>query len=388
MRNPLFLRKKSSGSVPEREHPRLKKTLRIALKVFLWLCLLGFIATIGLFAYIAKDLPSPGNVNNRFIIESTKIYDRTGTHLLYEVHGEEKRTIVNLSDIPESVRYATITLEDQNFYHHFGIQPKAIVRAALKDFVTMDATQGASTITQQFVKNSLLTSERTIVRKIKEVILSIEIEAKFEKDEILGMYLNEIPYGSNAYGIEAAAQTFFSKSAHDLTLDESALLAGLPRGTAYYSPYGSRTDRLVARKDYALQQMAKLGYISEDQANEAIAIDTLQKIKPQKNIIAAPHFVMYVKDYLANKYGDQTIEQNGLKVITTLDWEKQMAAEEAMRNNADKNKRWKAANAALVAMDPRTAQVLAMVGSKDYFAPSEPAGCVSGKVVFLSQISM
>ncbi len=379
MRNPLFLRKKSLGSLLEARGPLFKKLFRISLKMFLGLALAGGVFALALFAYIAKDLPSPGNVNNRFIIESTKIYDRTGTHLLYEVHGEEKRTIINLSDIPESVRYATITLEDQNFYHHFGIQPKAILRAALKDVITLDAAQGASTITQQFVKNSLLTSERTLIRKIKEVILALEIEAKFTKDEILGMYLNEIPYGSNAYGIEAAAQTFFGKSARDLTLDEAALLSALPRGTAYYSPYGSRVDRLVGRKDYALQQMAKLGYITTDQANEAIAVDTIQKIKPQKNIIAAPHFVMYIRDYLANKYGEQSIEQNGLKVITTLDWDKQMAAEEAVRNQVDKNKRWKAANAALVAIDPRTAQVLSMVGSKDYFGPSEPAGCVSGK---------
>ncbi len=343
------------------------------------LLVLGFLAIVALFAFIAKDLPSPGNVNTRFIIESTKIYDRTGTHLLYELHGEEKRTIVNFENIPESVRAATLALEDQGFYEHFGVQPKAILRAALKDIITLDTAQGASTITQQFVKNSLLSNERTFTRKVKEVILSLEIEAKFTKDEILSMYLNEIPYGSNAYGIEAAAQTFFGKSAHDLTLDEAALLASLPRGTAFYSPYGSHPERVVNRKNYALIQMSKLGYITEDQANEATAIDTLQKIKPQKNIIAAPHFVMYVREYLQNKYGDRNIEQNGLKVITTLDWDKQMAAEEAVRANSDKNKRWKAANAALVAIDPKTGQILSLVGSKDYFGAPEPAGCISGK---------
>ena len=380
MRNTLFLRKKSRKNPEEGlSSPRTQKVLRIALKIFAALFVLGFLATVALFAFIAKDLPSPNNVNKRFIIESTKIYDRTGTHLLYEVHGEEKRTIIDFKDIPESVRAATLSLEDQGFYQHFGIQPKAILRAALKDIITLDAAQGASTITQQFVKNSLLTNERTLTRKVKEVILSLEIEAKFTKDEILAMYLNEIPYGSNAYGIESAAQTFFSKSARELTLDEAALLASLPRGTAFYSPYGSRPDRVVTRKDYALKQMAKIGYITDDQANEAIAIDTLQKIKPQKNIIAAPHFVMYIKEYLENKYGNQAIEQNGMKVITTLDWDKQMAAEEAIRTNTEKNKRWKAANAALVAIDPRTGQILSFVGSKDYFGASEPAGCISGK---------
>lgn len=380
MRNPLFLRKKSGADHEETAgSSRTRSALRITLKIFAALLVLGFLATAALFAFIAKDLPSPGNINKRFVIESTKIYDRTGEHLLYEVHGEEKRTVVDFKDIPESVRAATISLEDQDFYHHFGIQPKAILRAALKDIITFDTAQGASTITQQFVKNSLLSNEQTLTRKVKEAILSIEIEAKFQKDEILGMYLNEIPYGSNAYGIEAAAQTFFGKSARDLTLDEAALLAALPRGTAYYSPYGSHTDRLVARKDYALKQMAALGYINENQADDAIAIDTLQKIKPQKNIIAAPHFVMYIKEYLENKYGDQAIEQNGMKVITTLDWDKQMAAEEAVRANVEKNKRWKAANAALVAIDPHTGQILSLVGSKDYFGAPEPAGCITGK---------
>ena len=380
MRKPLFEGKKggAEGEIPEKTS-RIRGVFRVIFKLLMIFIIFGFLGIAALFAYTAKDLPDPTNVNNRFIIESTKIYDRTGTHLLYEVHGEEKRTLIDFKDIPESVRAATLSLEDQDFYHHFGIQPKAILRAALKDFITFDTTQGASTITQQFVKNSLLTNERTFDRKIKEVILSLEIEAKFQKDEILGMYLNEIPYGSSAYGIEAAAQTFFGKSAKELTLDEAALLASLPRGTAYYSPYGSHTNALVTRKDYALKQMARLGYITDDQASDAIAIDTLQKIKPQKNIIAAPHFVMYVKDYLENKYGDQAIEQNGLKVITTLDWDKQIAAEEAVKVNADKNKRWKAANAALVAIDPKTGQILSLVGSKDYFGASEPAGCITGK---------
>ncbi len=328
------------------------------------------IPLIGLFLYIAKDLPEAGNVNKRFVAESTKIYDRTGSHILYEVHGEEKRTVVPFDQIPEIVRAATISLEDQGFYHHFGLKPTAILRAALKDIVTFDASQGGSTITQQFVKNSLLSNERTITRKLKEAILSIELETLFSKDEILAMYLNEIPYGQNAYGIEAAAQTYFGKSAKDLTLDEAALLASLPRGTTYYSPYGSHPERLIARKEYALHQMADLGYITKEQAQEAIDTPTLDKVLPQKDIIAAPHFVMYVKDYLQEKYGDQAIEQGGYKVITTLDWDKQQLAEEAVREGSKNNTSWKASNAALVAMDPKTGQILAMVGSKDYFDES------------------
>ena len=333
-------------------------------------CGLIVIPLFGLFLYIAKDLPEAGNVNKRFVAESTKIYDRTGSHILYEVHGEEKRTVIPFDQIPETVRAAAISLEDQGFYHHFGLKPTAILRAALKDIITFDAAQGGSTITQQFVKNSLLTNERTFTRKIKEAILSIELETLFTKDEILAMYLNEIPYGQNAYGIEAAAQTYFGKSAKDLTLDEAALLSALPRGTTYYSPYGSHPERLIGRKEYALHQMAELGYITPEQAQAAIDTPTLDKVLPQKDIIAAPHFVMYVKDYLQEKYGDQAIEQGGYKVITTLDWEKQQIAEEAVREGAKNNVSWNASNAALVAMDPKTGQILSMVGSKDYFDES------------------
>lgn len=347
--------------------PRCRKIMRIAAKTALWGGAGFLVLTMGAFAYIAKDLPSPGMVNKRVVPESTKIYDRSGTRLLYEVHGEEKRTVIPFSDIPDVVKYATIALEDQDFYSHYGIKVSSIVRSALKDIIELEKSQGGSTITQQFVKNSLLTNEKTLERKIKEVILSLEIETKFSKDEILAMYLNEIPYGSNAYGIEAAAQTFFGKPARELTLDEAALLAALPQATSYYSPYGSRTDALIGRKDFTLRTMARLGYITEQQANEAIATQTLKKIVSQKDIIAAPHFVMYIKEYLQEKYGDRAIEERGLKVITTLDWDKQQAAEQAVREGAEKNKKWRASNAALVAIDPKTGQILAMVGSKDYF---------------------
>ncbi|MFA7318975.1 MAG: PBP1A family penicillin-binding protein [Parcubacteria group bacterium] len=349
-------------------------------KIFLWLILAGFLSVAGIFAYYAKDLPSPGSLNSRTIAQSTKIYDRTGNHLLYEIHGEEKRTEIPFSQMPDSLRYATIALEDQNFYTNHGIEITSIIRAGLADVLHRKATQGASTITQQLVKQTLLTSEKTISRKVKEAILSIELGQKFSKDEILGMYLNQIPYGSNAYGTEAAAQTFFGKHASELTLDESALLASLPQAPSHYSPYGNFTEALKARQEYALDQMARLGYISTDQATEAKQVDVLAKIKPFSESISAPHFVMYVKDYLEKQYGEQAVEQGGLKVYTTLDWDKQQIAEQAVRDYADKNATtYRANNAALVAADPRTGQVLAMVGSKDYFGKATPAGCVSGK---------
>jgi 1A family penicillin-binding protein len=332
-----------------------------------WLMVAGIILVGATFAYFAKDLPSPDNFRDRIVVESTKIYDRTGTHLLYEVHGEEKRTVIPLADIPDVVKYATISLEDEDFYNHFGIKFTSIARALLKDIITLERAQGGSTITQQLVKNALLSNEKSIARKIKEVILSFELELKYSKDEILEMYLNEIPYGSNAYGIEAAARTFFGKPARELTLDEATLLAALPQATTFYSPYGSRTEALSGRQTFTLRKMTDLGYITPEQRDEAIAADTLAKIQPQKDIIAAPHFVMYIKEHLQEKFGDRAVEEGGYRVITTLDWDKQQIAEKAVREGAEKNKNWRASNAALVAIDPKNGQILSMVGSKDYF---------------------
>lgn len=343
---------------------------------------LGFMILVvaGVFLYFAKDLPNANGVSDREVVESTKIMDRTGQHVLYEVHGEEKRTIIPFSDMPDSIKYATIALEDQDFYSHHGIKLTSIVRALFKDFIKRGASQGGSTITQQFVKKSMLTDEKTITRKIKEAILSLELETKYSKDEILSMYLNQIPYGSNAYGIEAAAQTFFGKSARDLTLDEAAILASLPQAPSYYSPYGSHSDSLKARQEYALKQMKNLGYITEEQFEEYKSADVLNKIKPFQESINAPHFVMYVKEYLEKNYGQQAVEQGGLKVYTTLDWDKQQIAEKAVKEGVEKNeKSWNAYNSSLVAMDPKTGQILAMVGSKDFFGKSQPEGCISGK---------
>ncbi|HPN54747.1 MAG TPA: transglycosylase domain-containing protein, partial [Candidatus Moranbacteria bacterium] len=272
-------------------------------KITLALFALGFVFVAGVFIYFAKDLPSPTTVKTRNVAESTKIYDRTGEHLLYEVHGEEKRTIIPFEQIPDTVKYATIALEDQDFYSHHGIKISSIIRSALMDVMKGSAAQGGSTITQQFVKKALLTDEKRISRKIKEVILSIEIETKYSKDEILGMYLNQIPYGSNAYGVEAAAQTFFKKSAKELNLSESALLACLPNAPTYYSPFGLHTEALKARQESTLQKMANQGYITQEQADEAKNVDILAGISPRQDNISAPHFVMYVKEYLVDKYG-------------------------------------------------------------------------------------
>jgi 1A family penicillin-binding protein len=337
-------------------------------RVACWGLVVFLLFAIGVFAYYAKDLPSPTKLNDRQVVQSTKIYDRTGDHLLYEIHGEEKRTSISLDQMSQIVRAATISAEDQEFFQHHGVQFKAVARAAIYDILGRSASQGGSTITQQLIKNTVLTNEKTFTRKVKEVILSVELEQKFSKDEILEMYLNEIPYGSNAYGIQAAAQTFFGKDAKDLSLAESATLASLPKAPTYYSPYGSHQDELKYRQEYIIDQMTKLGYISADQAKEAKAVDVLAEIRPFQENISAPHFVMYVKEQLVNQYGEKQIEEGGMKVYTTLDWDKQQAAEEAVKKGVAANAaKYKATNAALVAIDPKTGQILAMVGSRDYF---------------------
>ncbi|MFA5986712.1 MAG: PBP1A family penicillin-binding protein [Parcubacteria group bacterium] len=356
------------SSLQKKPHRDFRKKMIVFLKFFGILCAIGLLFVMGVFAYFAKDLPEPGKINARTINESTKIYDRTGTILLYDIHGEEKRTLIPQEEIPLVVKQATIALEDRNFYHHPGFDVKGVLNAVISNIFHIGAGRGGSTITQQFVKNSILTDERSMTRKIKELILAVEIELRFSKDEILGMYLNEIPYGSNAYGIEAASQTFFNKHAKDLTLDEATILASLPQAPSRYSPYGSYTDRLKVRQEYALDQMVELGYVSPDAAKAAKETDVFAKLAKNTENIKAPHFVMYVRDYLEEQYGTDFLEKEGLKVITTLDWNKQQIAEKIVHDKALENEqKYKAENAALVAIDPQNGDILTMVGSRDYF---------------------
>ncbi len=344
---------------------------RSLFRFFLWLLFFGFltgvVGVIGLFAYYSKDLPNPDKINKRVISQSTKIYDRTGQHLLYEIYGEEKRTIIPLEEMPKSLLAATVALEDRNFYKHHGVDFRALARAVLKN--AQGRREGASTITQQLVKNSILTSERSIKRKVKEIILSLEIEQKFTKNEILRMYLNEIPYGSNAYGIEAAAQTFFGKHAKDLTLAQAALLACLPNKPGRYSPTGLHTDELLKRWRYALDTMAEMGFISKEQAEEAKKEDILSQVKPRRTGLNAPHFVFYVIDQLEEKFSKDELRKGGLKIYTTLDWDLQQIAEKAVAEGVKKNgPKYHFTNAGLVAIDPKSGEILAMVGSKDYWS--------------------
>ncbi|TSC89784.1 MAG: 1A family penicillin-binding protein [Parcubacteria group bacterium Gr01-1014_3] len=318
------------------------------------------------FFVITSDLPGPEILSSRQVSESTKIYDRTGEVLLYEIHGEEKRTLVPLEKIPEVVKQATIAIEDVNFYNHGAFDLKALLRAVYSNLTDGYGSQGGSTITQQLAKKAFLSDEKKLTRKIRELVLAIRLEKEFTKDEILTLYLNQIPYGSNAYGIQAAAQTYFSKNVEALTLPEAAILASLPQAPSYYSPWGANYQELLDRKDTVLEKMFQLGYIDEKTKDQAIK----QKLNFSSRSVGikAPHFVVAVQDYLNEKYGEGFVQTAGLKVITTLDWTLQQIAERVVYDGAKRNEELYAGkNAALVAQDATTGQILAMVGSRDYF---------------------
>ncbi len=345
----------------------------------------GVLFVAFLFIYYSQALPDPNRLLGRDVPESTKIYARDNT-LLYEVHGEFKRTLVNLDQINPNLKNATLVAEDRNFYNHAGISISGLARSIVVDILAGKKKQGGSTITQQFVKNAMLTNEKSYLRKVKEIILSIELEARFSKDEIFKMYLNEIPYGRNAYGVQAASETYFNKNASDLTIAESAYLASLPQAPSYYNPSGPNFDALVGRQQYILSQMKELKYISEEDYQKAM--DEEVAFEKITNSIKAAHFVLYVQDYLAEKYGEKTLEEGGLKVYTTLDPKLQEIAEKAVADGAKKNEANGGFNASLVAMDPKNGQVLAMVGSKDYFGENYPKDCNPKTCLFSPNVNI
>ncbi|MDO8443742.1 MAG: transglycosylase domain-containing protein [Candidatus Azambacteria bacterium] len=330
-----------------------------------------------IFFYYSRQLPNPNTWQDRRVIQSTKIYDRENKNLLYEIHGEEKRTIIPFEEIPKVVKDATIVAEDVEFYNHSGVNIRGILRAVWTDIKGGALLEGGSSITQQLIKNAYLSSERTFSRKIKEVILAIALERRYSKDEILNFYLNQIPYGSNSYGIEAAAQTYFNKHAKELNAAEAAYLTALPRATSYYSPYGNHGEELKSRANYILGRMHELKYISDDEYNNALK--TTVNFVGQKTNISAPHFVMFIRDYITEKYGEDVVEKGGLKVTTTLNFDLQKIAEKSVEDGAKRNEAFNVKNAALLAIDPKTDQILAMVGSKNYDGTSEPEGCEPGK---------
>ena len=339
----------------------LKRKLLLVAGAGLLIFIAGGMAFVG---WVAKDLPNPDRIIDRTVAESTKIFDRTGEQLLFEIHGAEKRTIVKLEEIPQYLVDATLTAEDRNFYQHKGLSITGILRSYLKN-ITTGSRVGGSTLTQQLVKNAILSPEKTYTRKLKEAILAYQIEKRFSKDEILQLYFNEIPYGSTAYGAEAAAQTYFGKSVRDITLAEAALLAALPKAPSYYSPYGNNVDELFGRQQFILNSMVDEDYLIREEADAAIAEEI--EFRKRAEVITAPHFVMMVREQLVEKYGELAVEQGGLQVVTTLDLYKQELAEEVIDQLTERNEDYLATNAALVSIDPKTGQVLALVGSRDFF---------------------
>lgn len=337
---------------------------------FIVLFVLGLVSVGGVFLWVSTlEIPDLSSFEQRRILQSTKIYDRTGEVLLYDLHQDVRRTIVPYEDISYHIKNATVAIEDDQFYNHFGIDLRAIVRAALSNLTAGDLLggQGGSTITQQVIKNSILENEKRLKRKIKEAILSIKLEKLLTKDQILSHYLNESPYGGTIYGVEEASQAFFGKSARDLSLPEAAYLSALPQAPTRLSPYGNNRNLLDARQRLVLKRMLINDFITQEEYDGAINIPV--EFQPQAVTgIRAPHFVMYIREQLVEKYGEEALSDKGFRVITSLDWELQQEAERIVAEKTEINKeKYNAGNAGLIATDPQTGDVLVMVGSRDYF---------------------
>ena len=336
----------------------LKKLLVLSM-VMVFLIILA----VGFYFWLIKDLPDPNHLITREPVVSTKIYDRHG-QLLYKIYRNQNRTLVNLKEVPLSLIQATIAIEDAEFYQHRGFSFKGIIRALFKN-LKGDKLYGGSTITQQLVKNALLSPQRTLKRKIKEMILSLVVERKFTKDEILQMYLNEVGYGGAAYGVEEAAQMYFGKSVQALKLTESTLLAGLPVSPTRFSPFGSQPEKAKERQKLVLRRMTQEGFITAEEEKQTVAQEL--HFAPQRTDIKAPHFVMYVKEILVKKYGERLVEEGGLEITTSLDLNIQQQVEKIVSQEVNNLTHLRIGNGAALVTLPKTGEVLAMVGSKDYF---------------------
>ena len=364
--------------MPERKHHRKtyqksRKKFGSLLKFLLFAFLFLISSVLFLFIYYAKDLPRPERFIERQLFESMKIYDRSGQVLLYEIYGEEKRAWVPLEKVPEYLKGAIIATEDANFYQHSGIDFKGIINAVLADLKIMKPTYGGSTIPQQLIRSTFLSLEKTAERKTREIILSLELDQRYSKEQILEWYLNQVPFGRNAYGVEAASQAYFRKSVSEISLAEAATLAALIKAPSFYS---INLAELLIRKDYVLNRMVSEGFLNREEA-ESAKKEELNIIEFSQPILA-PHFTLWVKQQLEEKYGREFLEQKGLKIFTSLDWELQQMAEEIVKEGVKNNKIYNSHNAALVTINPKTGEILAMVGSADYFAEPYPKDCTPG----------
>lgn len=346
---------------------RLPEWFRLSLTA---LAALTFFGLGGVIAWATfMPIPAINSFENRQVAESTKIYDRTGNIVLYDVYGAVRRTAVPLEEISPYIQKATIAIEDAEFYNHFGFRPTAFVRAVWINFTTGNLLhgQGGSTITQQVVKNSLLTKKKTITRKVQEIILAIRLERVFSKDEILSVYLNENPYGGTIYGVEEASEYFFGVDSKDVTIAQAAYLAALPQAPTYYSPHGNNRAALDSRKDRVLFEMLDHKLITQEEYEDAKA-EQVQFLGSGETGIKAPHFVFYIREYLESKYGVDAVQKEGLKVITTLDYDLQKKAEDTVAEySPGMEKNFDASNTGMVAIEPATGQILSMVGSRGYF---------------------
>jgi len=348
---------------------RFIKNHKLALKALIMLIIsAGLIASALILFWISTfKVPTSDSIRERRVSESTKIYDRTGEILLYDTGGNVRRSVVPIEEISRHIKNATIAIEDREFYSHNGVKLTAFIRATLVNILSLNFSQGGSTITQQVVKNSLLTSEKLISRKLKEWVLAIKLEQVLSKEEILGMYFNEIPYGGVIYGVEEASEAFFGKKSSDVTLAEAAYLAALPKAPTFYSPYGKNKDKLEQRKNLVLREMLRNDFITEKEYDEAIK-EKINFIVKGDSSIKAPHFVFYVLDYIKKKYGEEALGNGGLRVVTSLNYNLQSIAEKIALDYATQNKiNFNAENAAIVATDPKTGEILTMVGSRNYF---------------------
>ncbi len=335
---------------------KLKKIL-----LFTGLFLLFFLLVF--FIFISKDTPSPKTLSKNNYPESSVILDRNGK-LLYEIFVDKKRTSIELNEVPKTVKEATLAIEDVNFYKHMGFDIKGIIRGLYRTLIKK-RLQGGSTITQQLVKNALLTPERTWTRKIKEALLTVSTEILYDKDQILEMYFNQTPYGGTLWGIQSASRGIFNKDVGELNLAESALLAGLPASPTRYSPF-LNPDLAKQRQEMVLERMKEVGFINDEEYKEAIEEELNYYVN--KNIIEAPHFVFYVKELLTEKYGLKKVTEGGLKITTSLDLDIQKFAETSVASETAKLKRYNVTNGATVVTNPKTGEILAMVGSENYFS--------------------
>jgi 1A family penicillin-binding protein len=362
-------RRRFSIRSPRKIHRKKLLSGFFILTLGLVLCI--FIGAFIVFAWYARDLPNPGKVQRREGF-STIIYDRNGK-VLYDIFEDKNRIPITIDQVPDFLKQATVAVEDKSFYEHQGYSTKGILRAFFSILLKGDL-QGGSTLTQQLVKNVLLTSERTLPRKIKEFILAVQIERKYTKDEILQMYLNEAPYGGTAWGVQTGAKQYFGKDVKDLNLVESAFLAGLPQAPSRYSPFTSDEKDYVGRTEHVLKRMREDGYITKDQEKEAKnAISTLT-FSDTPVSFEAPHFVMYVKKQLISQFGEDLVEKGGLRVYTTLDLELQKKTEAILSEELNKLKNLDVGNGAVVVLDPNTGQIIAHVGSKSFASDENDYG--------------